>query len=65
MANLKPFSIVSLILAIVAFFTGWVGIGAIILGAIGIAKEGRNWMAILGIILGVLATVGWILCTIY
>ncbi len=61
----KPISIVSLILSIVAFVTGWVGIGAIILGPIGNSKEGRNGMAIAGIILGAAATVGWILCTIF
>ncbi len=61
----KPISIVSLILALVAFVTGWVGIGAMILGPIGISREGRNGMAITGIILGAAATVGWILCTIF
>ncbi len=60
----KPFSIVSLILSLVAFVTGWVGIGAIILGPIGISREGRNGMAIAGIIIGAAATVGWIICTI-
>ncbi len=61
----KPISIVSLILAFVGFFTGWVGIGAIILGPIGSHKEGRNGIAITGIVLGAMATVGWILCTIF
>ncbi len=61
----KPISIITLILSFVAFATGWVGIGAIILGPIGNSREGRNGMAIAGIILGAVATVGWILCTIF
>ncbi len=65
MANRKLISIVSLILGFVAFVTGWVGIGAVILGPIGNSKEGRNGMAIGGMILGVMAAVGWILCTIF
>nr|MDO8113687.1 hypothetical protein [Candidatus Sigynarchaeota archaeon] len=58
MADSKPLSIIALILGIIGLFIfWWLGIIAIVLGAIGNAKEGKNGMAIAGIVLGIIDVV--------
>ena len=57
----RGFSIASMILGIVSLiiFAIIAGPLAIIFGAIGISKEGKNAMAIAGIILGVIGIIAW------
>ena len=59
----RGFSITSLVLGIVSLIVFAIIAGplAIVFGAIGISKEGKNGMAIAGIITGVIGIILWVI----
>ena len=65
------FSVLAIILGILGFFFGPLSIGAIVFGALGISKTGRDsnargrGIAIVGLVLGIVIVVGWIAFIIF